>query len=104
MRLAVREAAADRRADAGRVLRVNDVHVEADVNEVRAGRMRERLAHAGLDAHAVDLAHREHLRIEPLQELTLTLIERANADEREPARLDGRKSPALVLERRPAEA
>ena len=99
MRLAVREAAADGRADAGRVLRIDDVHVEADVNEVGAGRVRERLTHAGLDAHTVDLAHREDLRIESLQELALTLVERANADEGESARLDSRKRPALMLER-----
>jgi len=71
MRLAVRQAAAHRRADAGCIFRVDDVHVEADMDEVRARCMGERLAHARLDADPVDLAHREHLRAEPAEQLAL---------------------------------
>ena len=44
VRLAVREAAAHRRADAGREHRVDRVEVEADVEEARPGEERERLA------------------------------------------------------------
>ena len=65
------------------MLGIDDVHVEAHVEERAAAGMLERLAHARLDAEPVDLAHREHLRVEPLKQLPLALVERADADERE---------------------
>src|SRR3954447_19327578 len=65
--------------------------------------MLERLAHAGLDPEAVDLAHRPDLRVELLEQLALSLVERAHADERDPARLDRRQRPAGTLEPRASE-
>ena len=65
------------------------VEVDADVEEGRARRVRERLAHAGLDPVPVDLAHREHLRVEPAEQLALAVAERPHADQRAAARLGG---------------
>ena len=96
VRLAIREAAAYRRADARRVLGIDDVHVEAHVHEARPGGVGERLPHAGLDPDAVDLAHREHLRVEPAEQLALARVERADTDESEmrPASTAGSVQPS----------
>src|SRR6266536_2253020 len=75
VRLAVREPAAHRGADAGRLLGIDDVHVEADVEERRPARVTQRLAHAVLDPDPIDLAHREDARVEPLQQLALALVQ-----------------------------
>ena len=88
MRLAVREAAAHRRAHSRCVVGVDDVQVEREVEERGAGRVRDGLPHAGLDPDPIDLAHREDLRVERAQELPLPVVERADADERELPRLD----------------
>ena len=64
----------------------------------------ERLAHARLDPDPVDLAHREDLRVELLQQLALALVERAHADERELPGLDRRQLPVVVGERVAGEA
>ena len=69
MRLAIGEPAANRRPDTRGVLGIDGVHVEAQVEERTAARVLERLAHAELDAALVEIAHREHLRLEPLQQL-----------------------------------
>jgi len=69
------------------------------VQESRAGRVRDGLSHAGLDPDPVDLAHREDLRVELAQELPLSVVERADADQRELSRLDRRQRPAVALER-----
>src|SRR5579864_6259024 len=103
MRLAIREAAAHRRPDAGSGLRVDRVEIEADVEEGRAGSVRDRFAHAALDADAVDVGHREDLRVDLLQQLPLALIERTYAEERQSARLDRRERPAFARERVAAE-
>ena len=75
--------AAHRRADAGCDLGIDDVHVEAHVHEPRPGDVGERLADRPLDAEAVDVAHREHLRAELPHAFALALVERAHADERD---------------------
>ena len=63
MRLAVGQPAAHRRADAGRDVRVDHVHVERDVDERRAPAMWvERLADRPLDPDPVDVAHRVDAR------------------------------------------
>jgi len=53
----------------------DDVHVEAHVKKRRAARMLQRLTHARLDATAVEIAHREDLRVEPAQLLALTVVD-----------------------------
>ena len=58
VRLAVGDAAAHRRADAGRPERVHHVHVERDVDVRRAAHVLERAAHDGLHAEPVDLGDR----------------------------------------------
>jgi hypothetical protein len=85
------------------VVGIDRVHVERDVEEGGAGRVRERLAHARLDADPVDLAHREDLRVELAEQLPLAVVERADADERELPRLHRRQLPAVAPERLPAE-
>src|SRR5205807_8052969 len=80
--LSIGEAAAHRRADAWGHVRIERVHVEADVHEAGAGDVRKRLAHRALDAEAVDIAHRVDPRLEAAEELALALVERAHADER----------------------
>ena len=64
------------------------------MDEIRSRRMCERLAHARLDADSVDLAHREHLRVEPAEQLALAGVERADADERDATGLHRRQRPA----------
>ena len=80
------------------MLRIDGVHVEAEVQKRAAACVLERLAHARLDAALVDLAHREDLRLEPLQQVALSLVERPDAEERELPRLDRRQRPVVVVE------
>ena len=68
------------------------------MEERRAGRMCDRLSHAGLDADPVDLAHREDLRVELAQKGPLSVVERADTDERELAGLDRQQRPAIAPE------
>ena len=103
VRLAVRQAAAHRRADARRVLRVDDVHVEARRGRIRPRRVCERLAHARLDADSVDLAHREHLRVEPAEQLALAVRRASGRRRARCARLDRRQRPPVACERGTAE-
>src|SRR6059058_2739929 len=98
MSLAVAEPTPDGRADPGGHVRIHRVHVEAHVHEARPCDVRQRLADRALDAEAIDVAHREHLRIELPEQLALALIERANPHEGNARAIDGRKTPA-VLER-----
>src|SRR5207248_1613213 len=76
MRLAVGQAAANGRPDSRCEGRVDDVHVEADVDESGAGDVRQRLAYRALDADPVDVAHREDLRVEMPEELPFRRVER----------------------------
>ena len=97
MRLAVGEPAADGRPDTRRDLRVERVEVERDVDEARARDAVERLLQRALDADPVDLAHREHADARLAQEVLLGGVERADADERDARRVDGRqRSPSWV--------
>jgi len=68
------------------------------MQERGARRMGQGLPHTRLDPDPVDLAHREDLRLQRPQELTLALVERADPHEREPPRLDRRKRPAGTRE------
>src|SRR5436189_52237 len=58
----------------------------------------ERLPHHVLDPDPVDVAHREDTDVVLAQEGTLGAVERANADEGEARRVDGRQAEALVGE------
>src|SRR4051812_36411502 len=98
MRLAIRKPAADGSADAGCDIRVEDVHVEADVHEAGTGHVGERFAHGALDSEPVEVAHREDACVELFEELALPLVERADADERDAARFKSRQRPAVALE------
>src|SRR5437763_1457661 len=84
MRLAVGQAAANGRPDARCEGRVDDVHVEADVDESGAGDVRQRLAYRALDADPVDVAHREDLRVEMPAEPPFPRGERAPSAARPP--------------------
>src|SRR5439155_12088270 len=92
--LTVRETTANRRADAGGDVGIECVHVQADVDETRAGDMRERFAHGALHPEPVDIAHREHHRVELAQERAFPLVQRPDADQRGPARIERRQTPA----------
>ena len=104
VRLAIRETAAHRRADARRDLRVERVEVERDVDEVRAGNAVERLPHRALDADPVDLAHREDADARVAQEPALAVVELPHAEERNSLRIDGGKRPRVAREGVAAEA
>src|SRR5437588_11026182 len=100
MRLAVAEPSADRRADTGRDVRVERVHVEADVDEavVVARDVLERLAEDALDPQTIDMAHRPDAQAVLADELALARIERAGADDRDARAVGGRHRPGLPLE------
>src|SRR5579862_10073024 len=98
MGFTIGETAAYGSADTRRRLGIDDVEIEADVEEAGSGRVGNRLAHARLDAHAVDVGHREHLRVDLLQQLPLALVERAHTEEREAPCVDCRDRPALAPE------
>ena len=98
VRLAVAEAAAHRRADARRDLRVDDIHVERDVHRRAVADVLDRGLHHRLDAHAVEVAHREDHRVEPAEQVALALVDRAGADQRRAAGLDGRQRPRIACE------
>ena len=53
-----------------------------------------------LEPEPVDLAHREHLRLELADQLPLAGVEGADADERDAARLDRRERPGVAREAR----
>ena len=57
--------------------------------------MIERLPHGALDADPVDVADREHLRIQPAQQVAFALVERAHAEERDAGAFDRRHAPAV---------
>src|SRR5262249_1132244 len=97
MRLAVGEPARNGSADTGRDHRVDDVEIEADVDERRSGEERERVAHRPLEAASVDVAHRVDADVELTDQLTLAVVERADADEC--GALDRRRRPCIVQER-----
>ena len=101
--LAVGEPAAHRRPNAGRHLRVERVHVEADVDEPGPGDVRERLANRAIDADPIDVAHRVDLRVELVEKVALALVEPAHPHERDTADLDRRQRPGAALKRRPRE-
>ncbi len=103
VRLAIREPAAHGRADARRDVRVEHVHVEADVDEAGARDVRERLANGTLDSEPVDVAHREDARVELRQELPLAVVERADADQRHAARATAGSDQPSLGNRAPAE-
>ena len=92
--LAVGEAASDGRPDARRDLGVERVEVERDVDEARARYAVERLPHRALDPDPVDVAHREDADARLVQERALGGVERADADEDDPRRVDGRQRSA----------
>src|SRR5581483_9858957 len=64
----------------------------------------ERMRHRVLDPVPIDLAHREDRHAELAQERALAGVERADADESDARRFDGRQLPAVALERLAAEA
>ena len=94
--LAVREASAHGRPYAGRDVRIQRVHVEADVHERRGGDGTERPAHHALEPEPVDVAHRRHVGVQAAEHVPLAVVERADADERHPRH--GRKRPRRALE------
>src|SRR5215218_5969715 len=94
--LTVRQSTLDRRTDPRRDLRIERIHVEADVDEARSGEVIERLTDGALDTNSIEVAHREDARVQRPKQLALTPIEGADADERDP--LDGRQVPRLPLE------
>ena len=95
MRFAITEPTAHRRADPGRDLGVDGIHVEADVHEARTRDVRERFAHGALDAESIDVTHREHLGVELLEQFALPLVERADADQRNPRPIDCGQTPTV---------
>src|SRR2546426_10357359 len=98
MSLAVREPTPDRGADTRGDVRIERVHVQADMDEAGASDMRKRLAHCPLHPEPVDVAHREHLRVELAEQRALALVQRADADEGDPAGAECGKAPAGLLE------
>ena len=65
----------------------------------------ERLPHRALDPDPVDVAHREHADVGLPEERSLARVERADADERDPGRVERGKGEPVVREplRRSAE-
>jgi hypothetical protein len=76
--------------------RVDDVHVNG-TRRNGAGHGR-RLQRRTVDTDPVHLTHREHLGVERLYELPFSVVERADADERELARNEDRHRPAVAAE------
>ena len=93
MRLAIGQPAADGGADAGGDVGIDDVEIEAHVDEAGAGDVCERLPHRLLDPEPVEVAHREDERAQLAEQHALRLVERANPDERDASRIDGRQRP-----------
>src|SRR3954464_8206020 len=81
VRLAVGKTAAYGGADAGRDVRLEGVHVQADVDEAGAGDGRHRLANHAFHSKPVYVAHRVDLDVELRKKLGLGGIERAGGDE-----------------------
>ena len=75
MRLSVGEAAPHRRTDPGCDVGIECVHVEADVHEPRPRHMCQCLAHGPFDSEPIDVAHREHARVEVSQYRSFALVE-----------------------------
>ena len=97
VRFAIGGAAAHRRADAGRVGGINEIHVEADGDACRvvackAQGFGHHFAHAAL----VDVAHRKNVHAGFLDQAAFFRIEIADADQRDIARLDHRSYAAQV--------
>ena len=90
VRLAVGEAAAHRRADAGREHRVDRVEVEADVHERRAREERRarRASTRSMPSRSISLIVKTR-DVELREQLALARVERADADERTRASTDG---------------
>jgi hypothetical protein len=103
VRLAVRQPPANRGADARRHLRVQHVHVEAEVDEAIARDVLQRLAHRRLDTHPVNVAHREDKRLELREQVPLAGVERSDAHQRDALRLDSGECVGLALELSPGE-
>ena len=79
--LAIRRAAGHRRRHARRDRRIQEVHVEADVQmHVALGHVRERLLHDGPHAQLIDAPHvvDDHAAVD--DELLLLCVDRADAD------------------------
>ena len=104
VRLAIGQAAAHRRSHTRCDIRVEDVHVERDVDEPGARDPVERLPYRALDPDAVDLAHREDAHSCLSEQPALAVVEQAGADERDPLRVDRRQRPGVTLEPRAGEA
>ena len=75
VRLPIREPAANRGANARSKHRIDNVEVEAEVQERRAGEKRQRLVDHACEPEAVDVAHREHTRVELVDQGTFALVE-----------------------------
>ena len=98
VRLAVGEPAAHRRPDARCHVGIDRVHVEAHVNEARAGHVGERLANRMLDSETIHVAHREHLRVELAQQLPLAVVQRTDSHKGDPTRFERGQAPAIATE------
>jgi len=75
MRLAVRETAPHRCADAGRDVGIERVHVQAHVDEPGASDVPERLPDHSLEAEPVDVAHRVDRDVELREQAGLRGVE-----------------------------
>src|SRR5580658_3440456 len=86
---AVGDAAANGSADAGRVARVHEVHIEADGDSVGVVTCKfDCLAHHFAQAALVDVAHGEDMYAGILDEAALLRVKVAHADQHDVARLD----------------
>ena len=83
VRLAIAEAALDRRADAGRNAsdRRHRDRTRRESRRCRASAIAMRAFHHLGDAEAIDLLHREHVHLRRAHDLLLDLVEVADADE-----------------------
>ena len=96
--LAVGEAATHGRAHTGRDIRIENVHVERDMDEAGPRDPVERLAHCAFDPDPVDLAHREHAHAGVAQQPPLAVVEETCPDERDSLGIHRRERPDVALE------
>jgi hypothetical protein len=78
-------AAAHRRADPRRHLRVEHVHVEAECTNPSPDDVLERVVHRRLEPSPVEVAHREDASVQLARAARARRVERPHPDERDPA-------------------